>query len=47
MAGALCDKPVLENLSETDAIAGTCIKKDGYTQGVRPLCWYKPGYNEI
>ena len=47
MAGALCDKPVLEDLSETDAIAGTCIKKDGYTQGVRPLCWYRPGYNEI
>ena len=47
MAGALCDKPVLEDLSKTDPIVGACIKKDGYTQGVRPLCWYKPSYNEI
>ena len=47
MAGALCDKPMLEDLSTMDAIVGTCIKRDGYMQGVRPLCWYKPGYNEI
>ena len=46
-AGMLCDKSILEDVSRTDAIPGTCIKKDGYAQGVRPLCWYKPGSNEI
>lgn len=46
-AGMLCDKSILEDVSKTDAIPGTCIKKDGYAQGVRPLCWYKPSANEI
>ena len=46
-AGVLCDKSILENVSITDAIVGTCIKKDGYVDGVRPLCWYKPGDKEI
>ena len=45
--GGLCDKSIAEDVSDTDAITGTCIKKDGYTAGVRPLCWYKPGSNEI
>lgn len=43
----LCDKSIDENVSKDDAIPGTCIKRDGYTRGVRPLCWYKPGSNEI
>ncbi len=43
----LCDKSIDEAVSKDDAIAGSCIKKDGYTQGVRPLCWYKPGAGEI
>lgn len=46
-AGMLCDKSIDENVSMEDAITGTCIKKDGYAKGVRPLCWYKPGSNEI
>ena len=46
-AGALCDKSILEDVSKTDAIPGTCIKKDGYDKGVRPLCWYKPSENEV
>lgn len=45
--GSLCDKSITEDVSSTDAIPGTCIKKDGYTNGVRPLCWYKPGAGEI
>lgn len=45
--GGLCDKSISDDVSETDAITGTCIKKDGYTSGVRPLCWYKPAANEI
>lgn len=46
-AGALCDKSILEDVSRADSIPGTCIKKDGYVAGFRPLCWYRPGSNEI
>ncbi len=45
--GSLCDKSITDDVSETDAIKGVCIKKDGYEVGVRPLCWYKPGTGEI
>lgn len=45
--GMLCDKSITEDVSKDDAIPGTCIKRDGYTKGVRPLCWYKPGSGEI
>ena len=45
--GALCDKSILEDVSKTSAIPGTCVRVDGYTAGVRPLCWYKPGVNEL
>jgi hypothetical protein len=43
----LCDKSIDEDLSKASPIPGACIKKDGFTQGVRPLCWYKPGAGEI
>lgn len=43
----LCDKSIDEDVSNEDAIPGTCIKKDGYKKGVRPLCWYKPGAGEV
>lgn len=45
--GALCDKHFTEDVSDTSPIPGTCIKKDGYKVGPRPLCWYKPGDDEI
>jgi hypothetical protein len=45
--GMLCDKSIDEDVSKDSAISGSCVKKDGYTQGVRPLCWYKPGADEI
>lgn len=45
--GALCDKSFTDDVNDNDPIPGTCIKRDGYTVGVRPLCWYKPGANEI
>lgn len=44
--GTLCDKAVLEDVDAKDALKGVCLKKDGYTVGLRPLCWYKPGSNE-
>jgi hypothetical protein len=43
----LCDKSIDLDVSKEDAIPGTCIKKDGYAKGVRPLCWYKPSSKEI
>lgn len=45
--GSLCDKSFTEDVSETNPIPGTCIKRDGYKVGTRPLCWYKPGSDEI
>jgi hypothetical protein len=46
-SGMLCDKSIDEDVSKDSAITGACVKKDGYTKGVRPLCWYKPGADEI
>lgn len=43
----LCDKNINDEVSKDNPIPGTCISKDGYTKGVRPLCWYKPGNKEI
>ena len=45
-AGGLCDKSYTEDVSEDSPIPGTCIKRDGYKVGTRPLCWYKPGAGE-
>lgn len=44
--GTLCDKSFQEDVSATDAKVGTCVKSDGHTLGVRPLCWYKPAKGE-
>lgn len=45
--GILCDKSYDQDVDNKDPIIGTCIKKDGYLVGSRPLCWYKPGAGEI
>jgi hypothetical protein len=45
--GALCDRPILDELDNKDATKGTCVKSDGHTEGIRPLCWYKPSSKEI
>jgi hypothetical protein len=39
--GALCDIPYSEEVGK-DPLAGTCNRSEGYKDGVRPLCWYKP-----
>ena len=44
--GALCDKAISDDVDQRDALKGVCLKKDGYSMGTRPLCWYKPGSNE-
>ena len=46
-SGILCDKSYDQDTSSNDPIVGTCIARDGYKSGVRPLCWYKPGSAEI
>jgi hypothetical protein len=45
-AGSLCDKSIADDVDSKDATKGVCLKKDGYAEGVRPFCWYKPGSNE-
>lgn len=40
--GSLCDKSAYDDVSDSDALVGTCNRVDGYSDGVRPLCWYKP-----
>jgi hypothetical protein len=46
-AASLCDKTFSEDVSDKSPIPGTCIKKDGYAVGPRPLCWYKPTSAEL
>jgi hypothetical protein len=41
-AGAICDKSIDEDVSQTNATVGVCNLSDGATDGTRPLCWYKP-----
>lgn len=41
-AGALCDKDHYDDVSDTDAATGVCVRADDYEDGIRPLCWYKP-----
>jgi hypothetical protein len=40
--GALCDRPLDEELSDKDEVIGSCHPKQGDTLGLRPLCWFKP-----
>ena len=40
--GALCDKEVSDDVSNRDSAKGVCVRKRGYKEGTRPLCWYKP-----
>lgn len=40
--GSLCDKDFHENIDLRSEESAQCMRKDGYSIGVRPLCWYKP-----
>jgi hypothetical protein len=40
--GALCEKSMNEDVSQTDEIRGACNRKTGEKIGLRPLCWFKP-----
>lgn len=42
-SGAICEKDFNEDVSNSDATQGVCARSNNYSDGVRPLCWYKPG----
>lgn len=41
-SAALCDKDFNEDFDRKDPNKGACNRKDGDTQGLRSLCWFKP-----
>lgn len=43
---ALCARPWTETMSDTDPNVGACTRSQGFTTGLRPLCWYKPTPSE-
>ncbi len=45
--GALCDKALSDEVDQADVTKGVCLKRDGFTEGTRPLCWYKPTTQEL
>ena len=45
LAGIVCDNT--DEMDRKDPLLGACLKRDGYTEGLRPLCWYKPEKREI
>ena len=42
LAGALCDKNLSDEPHWLNPLQGTCNTSQGFTLGVRPLCWFKP-----
>ena len=41
--GALCDLEAgVDNTDQASATQGMCNRAEGYSEGVRPFCWYKP-----
>jgi len=45
--GALCAKPVSEELADDDPTPGACTLAQGFQVGMRPLCWYTPTPAEL
>lgn len=46
-SGILCDKSYDQETDMNNPLVGVCTLKDGHKLGLRPLCWYLPGENEI
>ena len=42
LAGAVCPVSWMESLSKKDPNHGSCNRDQGFTTGLRPLCWFKP-----
>ncbi len=45
-AADLCTQPVSSQLSDSNPAPGACTRSQGYSVGMRPLCWYKPPAGE-
>lgn len=45
-SGTLCPRPISDALDEENPASGTCTRSQGFTTGLRPLCWYKPPNDE-
>jgi hypothetical protein len=41
LQGAICNKPIHDDLSEEDESVGACHELNGDTMGLRPSCWFK------
>ncbi|HXH29680.1 MAG TPA: hypothetical protein VNJ01_02595 [Bacteriovoracaceae bacterium] len=41
--GAICEKNLNEDVSQKDEVQGTCHGTTGFQNGLRPLCWFRPG----
>jgi hypothetical protein len=41
-AGALCTKDIHDEVSNRDQTAGVCNRFEGFEDGVRSQCWFKP-----
>lgn len=44
---ALCARPWNDSMSDTDPNVGACTRSQGFSVGLRPLCWYKPTPGEL
>lgn len=40
--GALCEASFNDNVDAKNEVTGTCHASLGHTEGLRPLCWFKP-----
>lgn len=40
--GANCEVQDTVEIGQSNPNVGTCNRKDGFSEGLRPLCWYKP-----
>lgn len=46
LQGSLCVKSRNEDFSSTEGITGACTAAQGFVEGFRPRCWYKPAAGE-
>jgi len=44
--GANCEVQEDVEIGQSDANVGTCNRKDKFTEGLRPLCWFKPSHSD-
>lgn len=42
LRGAICNKPLHDDLSDEDETIGACHKLNGDSIGLRPSCWFSP-----